>query len=251
MSRAERLEGKVTIITGGASGMGKASVERFLDEGATVVALDLDQDALDALAIPEDRGFGRVVDVGDEPSVQALVGEVISKYGQLDCYFNNAGIPQWATPTEDVTNDDWDKQILVNLTAAFYAAKAVVPQMRKQQGGSFIVTASTAGLRPRPNLCAYNAAKFGVVGFTKSLALEVGNDKVRANVICPVATATPMLEQFGYGSYEETAELLTAGTPLGRVAEPSDIAAMAAFLASDDSVFITGTTMTVDGGRTI
>jgi len=251
MSKAERLEGKVTIITGAASGMGKASVERFLDEGATVVALDLAQDGLDALGIPEGRGFGRVVDVTDRAAVKAVVDDTIAEYGRLDCYFNNAGIPQWATPVEDVTDDDWDKQIAVNLSAAFYAAQAVVPQMRKQRSGSFIVTASTAGLRPRPNLCGYNAAKFGVVGFTKSLALEVGNDNIRANVICPVATATPMLEQFGYGTFEETAKLLTAGTPLGRVAEPADIAAMAAFLASDDSVFITGTTMTVDGGRTI
>jgi 3-oxoacyl-[acyl-carrier protein] reductase len=251
MSKAERLEGKVAIITGGASGMGKASVARFLEEGATVIAADLSQDALDALGIPEDRGYGSVTDVTDEAAVQALVDAVVERYGQLDVYFNNAGTAMKATPVGDVTRELWDHTILVNLTAAFLAAKVTFPVFRRQGGGSFLITASTAGLRPRPNLTAYNAAKFGVVGLTKSLALDGGPDNIRCNAICPVATNTPMLEQFGYGTHEETAKLLTAGNPIGRMAEPEDIASMAAYLASDDASFLTGTLMTVDGGRTI
>lgn len=251
MSNAARLDGKVAIITGGASGMGRASAARFLEEGATVVAADLQQDALDALGIPEDRGYGSVTDVTDESAVRALVDGVVDRFGRLDVYFNNAGTAMKATPVSDVTREMWDHTIAVNLTAAFIAAQVTFPVFRTQGGGSFLVTASTAGLRPRPNLTAYNAAKFGVVGLTKSLALDGGPDNIRANAICPVAANTPMLEQFGYGTHEEAAKLLTAGTPLGRVAEPEDIAAMAAFLASDDATFLTGTVMTVDGGRTI
>jgi len=251
MSRAARLEGKIAVITGGASGMGRASVRRFLDEGATVVAVDVQARALDDLDIPADRGFTSVTDVTDGPAIASLVDRVVDRFGRLDVFFNNAGVPMEATPVADVTREVWDRMLAVNLTAAFLAAQAVFPVMRAQGGGSFLVTASTAGLRPRPNLTAYNASKFGVVGLTKALALDGGADKIRANVICPVAANTPMLEQFGYGTHDETARLLTASTPLGRIAEPEEIAAMAAFLASDDATFLTGSVFTVDGGRTI
>ena len=251
MSKANRLEGKTAIITGGASGMGRASVERFLDEGATVVALDIAEAGLAALAIPEDRGMTAVVDVTDGPAVQAIVDSTVKRYGRLDVYFNNAGTAQWAKGVQDTELDEWRHVIDVNLTAAFLAAQAIIGHMRRQHGGTFLITASTAGIRPRPNLLAYNAAKHGVIGLSKSFALEGGNDNVRSNVICPVATNTPMLEQFGYGTHEETAALLTSGTPLGRVAEPEDIAAVAAFLACDDAAFLTGAVVPVDGGRTI
>lgn len=251
MSTAERLAGKIAIVTGGASGMGKASVARFLDEGATVVALDISEAGLAALALPEDRGMTAVVDVADPAAVQAIVDQTIERYGRLDVYFNNAGTAQSAKGVEATDLDEWRHVIDVNLTAAFLAAKAIIGPMREQGSGAFIITASTAGIRPRPNLLAYNAAKAGVIGLAKSFALEGGARNVRANVICPVATNTPMLEQFGYGTHDETAALLTDGTPLGRVAEPEDIAKVAAFLASDDAAFLTGTVVPVDGGRTI
>jgi 3-oxoacyl-[acyl-carrier protein] reductase len=251
MSRSQRLEGKVAIVTGGASGMGRASVLRFLEEGATVVAVDIQADALAALDIPDGQGRTSVTDVTDADAVKSLVDSVVEQYGKLDVYFNNAGTAMKATPVSDVSREMWDLTIAVNLTAAFLAAQATFPVFRNQGGGSFIVTASTAGLRPRPNLTAYNAAKFGVVGLTKSLALDGGPDNIRANAILPVATNTPMLEQFGYGTHEETAKMLTAGNPIQRMCEPEDVAAMAAFLASDDASFLTGTLMTVDGGRTI
>jgi 3-oxoacyl-[acyl-carrier protein] reductase len=251
MATATRLDGKIAVITGGASGMGKASVTRFLDEGATVVAVDIQEQALAGLGIPPERGFVSVTDVTDSDAVAALVGNVEERYGRLDVYFNNAGTAMKATPVSEVSRELWDHTIEVNLTAAFIAAQIAFPAFRRNGGGSFIVTASTAGLRPRPNLTAYNAAKFGVVGLTKSLALDGGADNIRCNAICPVATNTPMLEQFGYGTHEETAKMLTAGNPIQRMAEPEDIANMAAFLASDDASFLTGTVMTVDGGRTI
>jgi 3-oxoacyl-[acyl-carrier protein] reductase len=251
MSKAERLQGKVTIVTGGASGMGRASVLRFLEEGAIVVAADIQSEQLEALQIPADRGFTSLTDVTDGDAVGALVDDVVGRYGKLDVYFNNAGTAMWATPVSEVSRELWDHTIEVNLTAAFIAAQVTFPAFRRNGGGSFIVTASTAGLRPRPNLTAYNAAKFGVIGLTKSLALDGGADNIRCNAICPVATNTPMLEQFGYGSHEETAKMLTAGNPIQRMAEAEDVASMAAFLASDDAGFLTGTIMTVDGGRTI
>jgi 3-oxoacyl-[acyl-carrier protein] reductase len=251
MATATRLDGKITVITGGASGMGKASVARFLDEGATVVAVDLQEQGLADLGIPEDRGFTSATDVTDADAVAALVADVVERYGRLDVYYNNAGTAMYATPISEVSRELWDHTIEVNLTAAFIAAQVTFPVFRENGGGSFIVTASTAGLRPRPNLTAYNAAKFGVIGLTKSLALDGGADNIRCNVICPVATNTPMLEQFGYGTHEETAEMLIAGNPIRRMAEPEDIANMAAYLASDDASFLTGTVMTVDGGRTI
>jgi 3-oxoacyl-[acyl-carrier protein] reductase len=251
MSAAQRLDGKIAIITGAASGMGKASVERFLEEGATVVALDIAQDGLDALEIPAGRGRAERVDVTDGAAVQDVVDRTVTEYGRLDVYFNNAGVAQYASGVVETTFSDWQRIIDVNLTAAFLAAQAVVPHMRAQKSGCFLITASTAGLRPRPNLLAYNASKFGVVGLAKALALEVGGDNVRVNAICPVAANTPMLEQFGYGTHDETAKLLTSATPLGRVAEPAEIAAVAAFVASDDATFLTGLAIPVDGGRTI
>jgi 3-oxoacyl-[acyl-carrier protein] reductase len=251
MAAAKRLDGKITIITGAASGMGKAAVERFLDEGATVVALDIAQDGLDRLEIPSGRGWTERVDVTDGRAVQDVVDRTVNEYGRLDVYYNNAGVAQYASAVEETTFSAWQKIIDVNLTAAFLAAHAVVPHMRAQKSGCFLITASTSGMRPRPNLLAYSASKFGVIGLAKALALEVGADNVRVNAICPVAANTPMLEQFGYGTHEETAQLLTSATPLGRVAEPEEIAAVAAFIASDDAGFLTGLAIPVDGGRTI
>jgi 3-oxoacyl-[acyl-carrier protein] reductase len=251
MNDAQRLHGKIAIITGGASGMGKASVERFLTEGATVVAVDLDQDKLDALKLPEGRGEVAAVDVTDAAAVQAVVDRTIERYGRLDVYFNNAGVPQSAKRIEETTLDEYQRIVDVNLTAAFIAARVVVGPMRAQGAGSFLITASTSGIRPRPNVLAYNASKAGVIGLAKSLALEIGADNVRCNVICPVAANTPMLEQFGFGTHEATTQMLASATPLGRLAEPEDVASVAAFLASDDAAFLTGAVVPVDGGRTI
>lgn len=251
MTAAQRLFGKTAIITGGASGMGRASVERFLQEGATVVAVDIDEAGLESLDIPPDRGMAVRVDVTDADQVNEIVNRTVKIYGRLDTYFNNAGLAQRACGVEEITISDWDNLIRVNLTAAFLAAQAVVPHMRARRSGSFIITASTAGLRPRPNLLAYNASKFGAVGLAKSLALEVGGDNIRVNALCPVAANTPMLEKFGYGTHEETAQLLIGSTPLARLSEPEEIAAAGAFLASDDAAFLTGLAFPVDGGRTI
>lgn len=242
-----RLAGKTAIVTGGASGMGLASVERFLAEGANVVALDLDEArARAAVASAGERGLAVAADVTDAAAVEAAVQATIDRFGALDVYFNNAGAPQVAADVEDITDAVWEKMIAVNLTAVFIAARIVLPIMKERRGGSFIVTASMAGVRPRPRLAAYTAAKGGAVLLAKQLANEVAEHNVRVNAICPVSTETPMLAQFGAGDH-----VTANATPMGRLGRADEVASTAAFLASDDSSFITGSALLVDGGRGI
>lgn len=243
----KRLEGKTAIITGAASGMGRASVERFLQEGANVVGIDLDADAMERVLAPAgDRGLAFGADVTDATAIAEIVAKTVARFGAVDCYFNNAGAPMEAKWVEDVSDAEWRKAIDVNLTAFFVAARAVVPIMKKQGSGVILVTASMAGIRPRPKLSAYTAAKGGAVVLAKGLAIELAEFNIRVNAICPVAAKTPMLSQFGAGDHTKA-----LATPLGRLAEPEEIASTAAFLASDDASFITGSAILVDGGRGI
>lgn len=246
-SIGRRLEGKTAIITGAASGMGRASVERFLLEGANVVGIDLDGEAMKrVLESAGDRGLAFGADVTDAAAIEQIAGETVERFGALDCYFNNAGAPMVIKRVEDVSDDEWRRMIDINLTAFFIAARAVVPIMKKQTSGVILVTSSMAGVRPRPQLSAYTAAKGGAILLAKGLAIELAEFNIRVNAICPVAANTPMLSQFGAGD-QATAK----ATPLGRLVEPDEIASTAAFLASDDASFITGSAILVDGGRGI
>lgn len=247
----ERFKDKVVIVTGAASGIGKASVERFLVEGATVVAFDLAAVGLSELEFPDGRGHAVGLDVTDVEAVRDAVAGTVDRYGRLDVYFNNAGVPQSATPTEEMSLEAWSRILNVNLTAAFIAAREVLPQMRAQKSGCFLVTSSTSGVRQRPDQQAYNASKAGVIAFVRSIAIEAAADNVRANVICPTTTDTPLLGQVGYGTSEEAIEYLLPSTPLGRVADPSEIASVAAFLASEEASFVTGAAVLADGGRVL
>lgn len=242
-----RLEGRTAIITGGGSGMGLATVHRFLAEGANVVAADLNAEAA-ARAVEGHgaRAYAATVDVTDATAVQRMVDEAVERFGSLDCYFNNAGVPMVASPIEETSDAEWQRNIAVNLTAFFLAARIVVPIMKRQRSGVILVTSSMTGIRPRPNLSAYAAAKGGAVNLAKELAIELAEFGIRVNAICPVATDTPMLAQFGPGD-QGTAK----ATPLGRLARAEEIASTAAFLASDDASFITGSAILVDGGRNL
>jgi 3-oxoacyl-[acyl-carrier protein] reductase len=244
-----RLTGKTSIITGGASGMGLAAVERFLAEGGNVVAVDINDDNLERLASAhagDDALVTTRADVTDQAAIDAVVADPAARFGSVDVYFNNAGAPLRAKPVMEITDSEWDLMIDVNLKAIFVAARAVVPVMREQGGGAIIITASMAGIRPRPNLSAYSAAKGGAVHLGKALAIELASDNIRVNSVCPVAADTPMLAQFGPGDH------VTANkTPLGRLCTPEDVAATALWLASDDGGFITGLAIPVDGGRSI
>ena len=248
----DRLAGKVAIITGAASGMGLASARRFLAEGAKVVAVDLNAEALAAIAGEGDADtfFTVAADVTDGAAVQAYVEETVERFGRVDIYFNNAGIPLASTPIEEIDEGTWQRVVDVNLNAIFLAARAVVPVMRGQGGGHLLITASAAGIRPRPTLSAYSAAKAGAVQLARGLAVELAPD-IRVNAICPLAADTPMLEGFGFGTRDQAYATLAATSPMGRLVTAEEVAASAAYLASDEAAFITGVALPIDGGRTV
>jgi len=242
---------KVVAVTGAGAGMGRATAELFAERGASVVVVDLEEDAAVETAdrIAADGGEATAVraDVSDADDVEGFVEHAVDTYGRLDVLHNNAGIPQRSTPVEDVTEETWDRIQDVNLKSAFLGAKYAVPQMREQGGGVILNTASTAAIRPRTGLSAYCASKGGMVTLTKQLAHELAEDDIRVNAICPVATDTEMLPEFTSDGL--TVDEMAATIPLGRLAEPDDVAQAAAFLASDDAEMITGTALEVDGGR--
>lgn len=241
----------VVVVTGAGAGMGRATARRFAAKGADVLVADLDGEAAAETVehIQDDGGSARatVADVSDAGDVERMVEEAVETFGRIDVLHNNAGIPQKSTPVEDVEEATWDTIQDVNLKSAFLGAKYAVPHMKEQGGGVILNTASTAGIRPRTGLSAYAASKGGMITLTKQLAFELAEDDIRVNAICPVATDTDMLPEFAAGdlSVEGMAETI----PLGRLAEPTDIANAATFLASDEASMITGTALEVDGGR--
>jgi 3-oxoacyl-[acyl-carrier protein] reductase len=249
-----RLAGKVAIITGAASGIGLVSAQRFVQQGAQVVIVDLDEHKVAQVVqdLGAEHALGFVADVTDEQRIVQLVAATVERFGKVDIFYNNAGIPLAATPVEELGLAQWQRIMDVNTTAIFLAAKALVPQMRRQGGGSIIVTASTAGIRPRSGLSAYNTSKGAAITLTKSLAIELAPSNIRVNAICPVAANTPMLEQFGFGATrEEAVQRFAATVPLGHLVEADDVAMAAVYLASDEARYITGITLEVDGGRSV
>ena len=233
--------------------MGRATAELFASRGASVAVVDIDADAaaetVDEITTDGGDAIAVTADVSDAREVEAFVERTVEEYGRIDVLHNNAGIPQESTPVEDVTEATWDQIQNINLKSAFLGAKHAVPHMREQGGGVILNTASTAGIRPRTGLSAYCASKGGMITLTKQLAHELADDNIRVNAICPVATDTDMLPEFT--SDELTVDDMAETIPLGRLAEPTDIAQAAAFLASDDAEMITGTALEVDGGRDI
>ena len=245
---------KTAIVTGAGSGMGRTTARLFAEHDANVAVVDLDGDAAtETVKHITDAGDGTAIaltaDVSDSADVARFVDRTIETFDRIDILHNNAGIPQQSTPVEDVTEETWDAIQDVNLKSAFLGAKHVVPHMREQGGGVILNTASTAGIRPRTGLSAYSASKGGMITLTKQLAYELAEDDIRVNAICPVATDTDMLPEFATGDL--SVEGMADTIPLGRLAEPDDIANAAVFLASDKAAMITGTALEVDGGRDI
>jgi len=253
-----RLKGKVALITGGASGIGLATVRLFVEEGAAVMVADLDDERGRRLAGELGSRGGYVhTDVSREADVKAAVDEACKRFGQLDCIFNNAGYAGVGGKIEDVSAEGFDATIGVLLRGVFLGTKHAAPVMKRQGSGSIISTASVAGLRTGLGPHIYSAAKAAVIHLTHSVAMELGESGVRVNCICPGGIATPIFGK-GLGFSDDAAErtvpiaqaMLAATQPIKRAGLPFDIAEAALWLASDASSFVNGHALVVDGGLT-
>jgi NAD(P)-dependent dehydrogenase (short-subunit alcohol dehydrogenase family) len=248
-----RLAGKVAVITGGASGIGKATALRFLSEGASVVALDLNQFNGESL-LDESREAGfestlRFVagDTSKEKEVASAIGEAVSHFGRLDILFNNAGVGGAFGPITDITEDAWDYTFAVNCRGIFFGIKHGARVMIAQgEGGSIINTASISALTGDSGTQAYSASKAAVVNLTKATAVELGRHRIRVNAICPGAILTPLLHRGR--TKVDVARAMDEVQPWPDHGEPEDVAGVAVFFASDDSKFVTGEDLLVDGG---
>ena len=246
-----RLEGKTALVTGAGSGIGKCIAETYVRQGARVALADVDLDAAKAAArVIGNNAIAVRCDVTKKTDIAAAIAETLSAFGGLDILVNNAGATHVNKPMLDIGEEEYDRIFAVNVKGLFQFCQAVVPQFRKAGGGTIINIGSTAGLRPRPGLSAYNATKGAVHTLTKSLAVELAPDRIRVCAIAPVATDTPLLPSF-LGSAPGQREKFIATVPLGRLAQPQDIANAALFLASADADFVTGNIVEVDGGRCI
>lgn len=249
-----RLEGKVAIITGAASGLGRASAIRFAREGAAVIAADLNSQGAEMLVSEIAAAGGRAVyqrtDVTSEADIKAAVERAVREYGRLDVTYNNAGVVGALGTIESTTEIDWDKTFAILTKAVFFGIKHSIAPMRNAGGGSIISTASIAGLTGSFRLHAYSAAKAAVINLTRTAALETGKDRIRVNCICPGVISTPLVYEGLPGGKEGLDPMLANAQAIGRAGQAEDIANMALFLASDEAAWITGAAMVVDGGFT-
>jgi NAD(P)-dependent dehydrogenase (short-subunit alcohol dehydrogenase family) len=246
------LEGKVAVITGGASGIGEATVRLFVKEGARVVIADMQRERGEALAAELGAATTFIAcEVRQEDQVKAAVDTAVGRWGRLDCMFNNAGFGGALGPLEDIPADEFDMTFDVLVRGVFLGIKHATPVMRKQGGGSIINTGSIAGVTVGRGPIVYSAAKAAVIHMTKAAAMPLGEASIRVNCICPGAIATP-LSANTVGRPDSLIEERIPGyaglQPIPRAGRPDDIAQMALFLASDRSSFVTGQAIVVDGG---
>lgn len=249
------LENKVVIITGAGSGIGAATAKLFGKHKAQVVASDINlenaQQIANEITVSGGKASAIKTDVTVYEEVEALIAQAVSKYGRIDVMVNNAGIGgKYQVKTAEHTHDDWHNVIAVNQTGVFYCMKVALQQMLKQGGGSMVNVASLAGLKASGNNLSYSASKFAVVGMTKSAALEYGRKNIRINAVCPGFTHSALLDQLlavspGMG------DKLKRFIPMGRFGEADEIAEAICWLASENSKFITGQTLTLDGGTSL
>ncbi|MBA2412767.1 MAG: SDR family oxidoreductase [Burkholderiaceae bacterium] len=247
-----QLKGKTAIVTGGAGGFGEGIVRAYVAEGARVVVADLDRAKGQALAneLGADARFV-LCDVSLRPDIDALVQACVDQFGVPDIVVNNAGTTHTNMPLLEVDEATFDRVFAVNVKSIYHMTLAVVPLMRQRKGGVILNVGSTAGIRPRPGLTWYNASKGAVNLLSKSLAVELGPDRIRVNAICPVIGETGLLEKFmGVPDTPENRARFLSSIPLGRMCRPSDVAAAAVYLGSDAAEFISGVEFPVDGART-
>jgi len=249
------LKNKVVVITGAGSGIGKAAARLFGKHGAKVTVSDVDiqsaQNVVDGILLEDGIATAQNTDVTQFEQVETLIASTIEKYGQLDIIVNNAGIGgKHQAKTAHHTHDDWHNVIAVNQTGVFFCMQVALRQMMKQKFGNIINVASLAGLKPSGNNLSYAASKFAVVGMTKSAALEYGRKNIRINAVCPGYTESALLDKL-LSSREGLGDKLKSMVPMGRFGEADEIAEAICWLASDNSKFITGQTLTLDGGNSL
>jgi NAD(P)-dependent dehydrogenase (short-subunit alcohol dehydrogenase family) len=248
------LRGKVAFVTGAANGIGRAAALAFCREGASVVVADVsEQGSQETVRLLEELG-GRALavrcDVVRTGDVQAALDKTIEAFGRLDFAFNNAGVEQPMMPAADLTEEQWDRIVDVDLRSVFICMKYEIPLMLKQGGGVIVNTSSGAGVKGFAGQAAYCAAKFGIVGLTKAAALDYAKSNIRVNVVCPGIIETPMMDRFSGGTTEGR-ERVIAQEPVGRMGKPEEIAAAVVWLCLDSAAFVVGHAMVIDGGQTV
>lgn len=253
----DELQDRVAIVTGGGSGIGRASASAMVRQGARVVVADADGDAAGSVAADLEAAGGLATavaaDIAGEEGIDAVVRSALDAYGRVDIVHANAAI-QWFGNVLDCTIEQWDRTLAVNLTGVFLLARRVLPEFRRTGGGAFIATCSDCAIRTCDTAAAYIAAKSGLIGLVRSIAVDFGADGVRANLVTPGVTDTPGLRRLysvGERTPEEGISRAAELSPLGRVGRPDDLGEVVAFLAGDRAGYITGANVMVDGGMTV
>jgi NAD(P)-dependent dehydrogenase (short-subunit alcohol dehydrogenase family) len=240
-----RLQGRTALVTGAARGIGLAIASRFVAEGARVALVDVDRGVEGAAKRLGEHALGLVADVTATDDVERAATTVRTRWGRLDVVVNNAGITGGSKLTWEVTDEEWQRVIAVDLTSVFLVSRAAVRIMLEQGGGRIINIASIAGKEGNPTLVPYSTAKAGVIGFTKALAKEVATRGILVNAVAPAVIGTDMVRQMS----QETVDMLIAKIPMGRIGRPEEVAALVAWLASDECSFSTGAVYDLSGGR--
>jgi NAD(P)-dependent dehydrogenase (short-subunit alcohol dehydrogenase family) len=254
MSPTDGHSGKVAFITGGAGGIGRATALEFARQGVRVVVADIDEEGSRATVRMIDELGGQAIgvacDVTRGADIQAALTATVEAFGRLDYAFNNAGAEQQPKPTADITEDEWDRIITINLRGVFLCMKYEIPLLLRYGGGAIVNTSSGAGVKVFGRGAAYAAAKHGLIGLTKDAALDYAGANIRINAICPGIIDTGMMDRFTGGTVQGRARVI-AQEPIGRMGRPEEIAATVVWLCSDAASFVTGHALIADGGQTL